>query len=102
MAIVSVPKMLSSFAIIIPKESCHSSPLKSKSKCSSGLTELGSIIDKALAVGKIEPRQEISVKSKLSGLVKTIHADIGDTVHIGDPLFDIAPDPTPVRSITIL
>lgn len=61
------------------------------------LAEKGSIIDKALAVGKIEPRQEISVKSKLSGLIKTIYADIGDTVRIGDPLFDIAPDPTPVE-----
>lgn len=59
--------------------------------------EKGSIIDKALAVGKIEPRQEIAVKSKLSGIIKTIYADIGDTVVIGDPLFDIAPDPTPVE-----
>ena len=61
------------------------------------LAEKGSIIDKALAVGKIEPRQEISVKSKLSGIIKTIFADIGDTVSIGDPLFDIAPDPTPIE-----
>lgn len=59
--------------------------------------EMGSIIDKALAVGKIEPRQEISVKSKLSGIVKRIYADVGDTIQIGDPLFDIAPDPTPVE-----
>lgn len=61
------------------------------------VAEKGKIVDKALAVGKIEPRQEISVKSKLSGIVKKIYVDVGDTVNIGDPLFDIAPDPTPVE-----
>ena len=59
--------------------------------------EKGSIIDKALAVGKIEPKQEISVKSKISGIVKKIYVDIGDRVSIGDPLFDIGPDPTPIE-----
>ena len=57
----------------------------------------GTIIDKALAVGRIQPRHEISVKSKVGGLVKKIYADIGDKVSIGDPLFDIAPDPTPIE-----
>ncbi len=61
------------------------------------VAEKGSIIDKALAVGKIEPRQEISVKSKISGIVKKIYKDVGDTVSIGDPLFEVAPDPTPVE-----
>jgi len=59
--------------------------------------EKGSIIDKALAVGRIEPRQEISVKSKISGTVRKIHVDIGDRVKIGDPLIDVAPDPTPIE-----
>ena len=40
--------------------------------------ERGSIIDKALAVGKIEPKQEISVKSKISGIVRTIYVEVGD------------------------
>ncbi len=57
----------------------------------------GTIIDKALAVGRIQPRHEISVKSKVGGLVKKIYADVGDKVTIGDPLFDIAPDPTPIE-----
>ena len=61
------------------------------------VAETGSIIDKALAVGKIEPRQEVSVKSKLSGIIRKIYAEVGDTVSIGDPLFEIAPDPTPVE-----
>jgi HlyD family secretion protein len=59
--------------------------------------ERGSIIDKALAVGRIEPKKEISVKSKISGIVKKVYVDIGDPVNAGDPLFDIAPDPTPVE-----
>ena len=59
--------------------------------------ERGSIVDKALAVGRIEPQKEISVKSKISGIVKKTYADIGDKVKVGDPLFDIAPDPTPVE-----
>lgn len=57
----------------------------------------GSIIDKALAVGKIEPKQEISVKSKISGIVRKIYVEIGDQVAVGDPLIDVAPDPTPIE-----
>ncbi|MBN2225769.1 MAG: efflux RND transporter periplasmic adaptor subunit [candidate division Zixibacteria bacterium] len=57
----------------------------------------GSIVEKALAVGQIEPRKEISVKSKISGIVKRIHVEIGDIVKIGDPLIDVEPDPTPIE-----
>jgi len=59
--------------------------------------EKGSIVDKALAVGTIVPRQEIAVKSKISGIVKKLYVDVGDRVMIGDPLMDIAPDPTPLE-----
>jgi len=59
--------------------------------------EKGSIVDKALAVGKIEPVKEIAVKSKISGIVKKIYVDIGHQVRIGEPLMDIAPDPTPIE-----
>ncbi len=59
--------------------------------------ERGDIIDKALAVGRIEPEHEIAVKSKISGIVKKVYVDIGDEVKVGDPLFDIAPDPTPLE-----
>lgn len=59
--------------------------------------EKGAIIDKALAVGKIQPEKEISVKSKISGIVKKIYVDISSEVKIGDPLIDIAPDPTPIE-----
>ncbi len=57
----------------------------------------GSIIDQALAVGRIDPKKEISVKSKVGGLIGRIYVEIGDKVEIGDPLFDIAPDPTPLE-----
>lgn len=59
--------------------------------------ERGSIIDKALAVGQIEPRREIAVKSKVAGIVRTTYVDVGDKVEAGDPLFDVKPDPTPVE-----
>ncbi len=57
----------------------------------------GEIVDKALAVGMIEPRKQVSVKSKIAGLVRRAYVDVGDVVKAGDPLFDIAPDPTPVE-----
>ena len=57
--------------------------------------ETGSITEKAIAVGQIQPRQKFSVKSKLSGIVKTCLVNVGDRVRAGDALFEIAPDPTP-------
>ncbi len=57
----------------------------------------GSIVEKAVAVGQIQPRQKFSVKSKISGIVKRALVEVGDTVRAGDPLFEIAPDPTPLE-----
>jgi HlyD family secretion protein len=57
--------------------------------------EKGSITEKAIAVGQIQPRQKFSIKSKISGLVKRCMVEVGNPVHAGDPLFEIAPDPTP-------
>jgi HlyD family secretion protein len=57
----------------------------------------GNVIDKALAVGTIEPQNEISVKSKVSGVVSTIFADAGDFVKSGAPLLEVKPDPTPLE-----
>ncbi len=59
--------------------------------------EKGEIVDKALAVGRIDPRKEISVKSKISGTVRKIYVEIGDQVKVGDPLIDVDPDPTPIE-----
>ncbi len=55
----------------------------------------GDIIDKALAVGTIEPENEISVKSKVGGVVKKIFSDAGTFVNAGDPLLEVKPDPAP-------
>ncbi|MEE9555242.1 MAG: efflux RND transporter periplasmic adaptor subunit, partial [candidate division Zixibacteria bacterium] len=55
------------------------------------------IIDKALAVGQLEPRREIQVKSKISGIVKTLHVDVGHNVKAGDRLITVAPNPTPLE-----
>ena len=57
----------------------------------------GNIVEKALAIGSIVPRNEISVKSKVSGVVKRIFAEPGDRVTKGDPLIEIMPDPTPLE-----
>ena len=34
---------------------------------------VGSITEKALAVGQIQPRQKFSIKSKISGIVEALH-----------------------------
>jgi HlyD family secretion protein len=57
----------------------------------------GTIVDKALAVGTIEPENEISVKSKISGVVSRIFADVGAAVRAGQPLLEVRPDPTPLE-----
>jgi len=57
----------------------------------------GTIIDKALAVGTIEPENEIAVKSKVMGVVSRIFADVGAYVRAGQPLLEVRPDPTPLE-----
>jgi HlyD family secretion protein len=59
--------------------------------------EKGSVTEKALAVGQIQPRQKFQVKSKISGIVRRALVEVGDTVKAGDPLFEIGPDPTPLE-----
>ncbi|NIR52691.1 efflux RND transporter periplasmic adaptor subunit [candidate division KSB1 bacterium] len=55
------------------------------------------IVDKALAVGSIEPVNEIEVKAKVSGVVGKLFADVGDFVKAGEPLLEVKPDPTPLE-----
>jgi HlyD family secretion protein len=61
--------------------------------------ERGEIVDKALAVGRIEPEIEVSVKSKISGVVSREFADVGDFVRAGDLLLEIKPNPTPLELV---
>jgi len=57
----------------------------------------GSVVQEALAIGSIVPEQEVSVKSKIPGIVEKVYVAIGDEVRRGDPLVDIRPDPTPLE-----
>ena len=57
----------------------------------------GKIVDRALAVGTIEPQNEISVKSKVGGVVKKIYVEVGTYVRAGQPLLEVKPDPTPLE-----
>jgi HlyD family secretion protein len=57
----------------------------------------GDVVAQALAVGTIVPEVEVSVKSKVSGVVQKRFADVGDVVAAGAPLLEIHPDPTPME-----
>jgi len=57
------------------------------------------IIIKAIPIGQIKPRKEISVKSKIAGIIKKKYVEVGDLVKKGAPLFEIYPDPTPIELI---
>lgn len=58
-----------------------------------------SIVDKALAVGKIEPDVEVIVKSQVSGVVQKLYADAGDYIKAGSPLIEVKPNPTPLELV---
>jgi len=72
---------------------------KGSAKGSAGTVkvERGNVVEKALAVGSIVPRNEISVKAKISGVVKRIYREPGQKVTAGEPLIEIQPDPTPLE-----
>src|SRR6266850_2273815 len=61
----------------------------------------GTLVDKALAVGTIEPRVEVSVKSILAGVVRRRFAAVGDFVKRGQPLLEISPNPTPLEMVEL-
>jgi HlyD family secretion protein len=57
----------------------------------------GSIVQKALAIGNIEPDVEISVKSQIAGVVRELFVEDGDFVSAGDRLLEVKPNPTPLE-----
>ena len=59
----------------------------------------GSVIEKAMASGTIEPSTEVEVKSKVSGVVRQLYTDAGRFVEAGTPLLEIRPDPTPLELV---
>lgn len=94
-------KVLIGFAIVAAAATGLYAWASAGKKGKDGLTlvtaETGSITEKALAVGQIQPRQKFQVKSKISGIVKVARVEIGDAVRAGDPLFELVPDPTPLE-----
>jgi HlyD family secretion protein len=70
---------------------------KNKKELPAVTVELGSITEKAQAMGEIQPRLKFQVKSKIPGIVKSCFVEVGDAVKAGDPLFEIGPDPTPTE-----
>src|SRR2546423_1734680 len=61
----------------------------------------GALVDRALAVGPIGPRAEVSVKSILAGVVRQRFAAVGDFVKRGQPLLEISPNPTPLEMVEL-
>jgi HlyD family secretion protein len=59
----------------------------------------GDIAEKALAVGTLEPDQEIKVKSTIPGIVSEVLFKVGDAVTKDSPLFEILPNPTPLEYV---
>ncbi|MCF7886457.1 MAG: efflux RND transporter periplasmic adaptor subunit [Candidatus Marinimicrobia bacterium] len=61
--------------------------------------EKKTIVEEAIAIGEITPKNDIEVKSKIPGIVKEKFVEIGDKVEKGDVIVKITPDPTP-RELT--
>ena len=59
----------------------------------------GDIAERALAVGTLEPEQEIKVKSTIPGIVSKVLFKVGDTIVKNSPLFEISPNPTPLEYV---
>ncbi len=55
------------------------------------------VVEKAIAIGQIVPKQDISVKSKIRGILKKKFVDVGDVVKVDAPLMEVNPDPTPIE-----
>jgi HlyD family secretion protein len=59
----------------------------------------GDIAERALAVGTLEPEQEIKVKSTIPGIVSKVLFKVGDAIAKDSPLFEISPNPTPLEYV---
>ncbi|MDP2471609.1 MAG: efflux RND transporter periplasmic adaptor subunit [Candidatus Palauibacterales bacterium] len=57
----------------------------------------GSIVQKALAIGNIEPDIEIGIKSQVAGVVRELFVEDGDYVTAGARLLEVKPNPTPIE-----
>jgi len=90
-ALASIIVILGVVAFVVTKSKKSDDPNKS----SEVKAVRGTIMEKALAIGTIEPENEVSIKSQISGAVKKLFVDVGAFVHAGDPLLEVKPDPAP-------
>ncbi len=51
--------------------------------------ERGDLAKSVVATGKIEPYSKVEMKSKASGIIKTLYVNVGDTVREGQVLVDL-------------
>lgn len=70
---------------------------KSNAQRATVKVERKNIVETALAIGSIEAKNEIAVKSKISGVVGRVFVEVGEFVQKGDPLLEVRPDPTPIE-----
>ena len=75
----------------------NSSGKKNNQNLATVKVEKRNIVEKALAVGTIDPETEIAIKSKISGVVKAMFVDAGSFVKEGASMLEIRPDPTPLE-----
>ncbi len=63
-------------------------------------TSMGSIVLKAVATGTIQPRKEVTIKSRVSGVVEKLHARAGDLVEASQLLakITVVPDAVTLNS----
>ncbi len=54
--------------------------------------ERGDLRQTVVATGRVEPYARLEVKSQVPGLVRRVHAEKGDRVHAGAPLFELDTD----------
>jgi HlyD family secretion protein len=52
----------------------------------------GDIEHRVIATGKIEPYSRVEIRSKVNGIVESIHVDEGDVVHKGQALVELDKD----------
>lgn len=58
------------------------------------LTEprVGDIVRGVIAVGRVEPRTRVDVKSKANGIILKLHVDVSDNVSAGQPIAELDKD----------
>jgi HlyD family secretion protein len=61
----------------------------------------GTVIEKAVESGTIEPSTEVEVRSKVSGVIRQLYTEAGEYVEAGAPLLEIRPNPTPTELVDV-